>query len=330
LANPFPPGAVVVITGATSGIGRAAAHAFAEAGARLALCGRGQEALDDAVSECAQRGADVVGHVVDVGEAVAVDAFAKAVVDRYGRIDVWINSAAVLQYGRFEETPSAVVEQVVRTNLIGCFNGSRAALTRFRAQGSGVLINTASVLGLFGHPFTAAYVATKFAIRGFTASLRQEVQDLKDVHVCAVLPAAIDTPIYRRAANYLGREVTPIRPLYSPMHVARAFVALARRPRREIGVGAFVGVAALGASVAPVLAERIVRLSADVMEVRRRPSPATPGNLFHPDADGHAVQGGWRRRFGPTADGRVLLGAAAVAAVALALAGRGALRRPNN
>ena len=325
-APPFGPGAVVVITGASSGNGRAAALEFAAAGASLVLCGRRQHLLDEVAEACRALGGDAVARVADVGDEAQVQALADEALRRWGALDVWINNASVLQYGRFEETPAEVVEQLVRTNLVGCFNGSRTALRHFRRQGRGVLINTTSVLGVVGHPFTAAYVATKFAIRGFTQSLRQELQDAPAIHVCAVLPAAIDTPIYRRAANYLGHAIQPIRPIYPPRTVARAMLDLARRPRRQRYAGGFATLVALGAAIAPGLTERLIRPAYQLMERRGDALAPTPGNVLAPVSDGYRSNGGWRRRYGPSADSRVMLGALALVGFGL-LAAAGRLRR---
>jgi NAD(P)-dependent dehydrogenase (short-subunit alcohol dehydrogenase family) len=136
-------GAVVVITGASSGIGRAAALEFAERGSRLVLAARGVEPLSTAVSECEARGAEAIAVPTDVRDETAVGKLAQAAVSRFGCLDVWVNNAGVIAYGRFEQVPSEVFRVVIETNLMGQVNGSRAALTHFRRQGQGTLINLA-------------------------------------------------------------------------------------------------------------------------------------------------------------------------------------------
>jgi NAD(P)-dependent dehydrogenase (short-subunit alcohol dehydrogenase family) len=137
---------VVVITGASSGFGRAAALAFARAGARVSLA-RGGEALEDTAQAYQRFGAETLVVAADVGDADAVFRLASRTVERFGRIDVWVNNAGVILYGRFEDTPAEDFEQVVRTNLLGRVHGARAALRQYRAQGRGVLINMGSVWG---------------------------------------------------------------------------------------------------------------------------------------------------------------------------------------
>lgn len=128
-------------------------------------------------------------------------------VSAFGHIDVWINCAAVLSFGRFEDIPAETFRHVVEINILGCANGARVALTQFKIQGQrGTLINVGSLLGVMGEPFVSPYVTTKFAIRGLTACLRQETKDQPGINVCAVLPWAIDTPIYQKAANVAGNS----------------------------------------------------------------------------------------------------------------------------
>lgn len=304
---------VVVITGASSGIGRAAALGFARDGANLVVAARGATALMEAAAACEALGSEVLAQVTDVSDADAVERLGRVAIERFGAIDVWVNDAGVLHYGRFDETPAEVAEQVVRTNLFGCMNGSRVALRHFRARGRGTLINVSSILGAIGHPYTAAYVASKFAIRGLTESLRAEVRDQPHIQVCAVLPAAVDTAIYQRAANFTGRTVSPIWALYPPEVVARAILKLASRPRRQVYAGAYGPLAVAGRSVAPGLAERAVRLAADLMEIGRRPVATTSGNVDAPSDDDGRADGGWRRRYGRRA------GVAAISGLALGL-----------
>lgn len=314
---------VVVITGASSGNGRATALVFAREGASLVLAARGAAALADAAAGCAALGSEVLVEVCDVGQSDAVEQLGTVAIERFGHIDVWVNNAGVLQYGRFDETPAELAEQVIRTNLFGYMNGSRVALRHFRERGRGTLINVSSILGAIGHPYTAAYVASKFAIRGLTESLRAEVREQPHVQVCAVLPAAIDTAIYQHAANYTGRAVSPIWALYPPQVVARAVLDLARRPRRQVFAGGYGSLVVAGRQFTPALAEHAVRLAADLMEVGNRCAPTTTGNLETPIDDGRRTDGGWRRRYERRTRAAAITGlAAGVALIALAAAWR--------
>lgn len=285
---------VVVITGASSGIPRASALAFARTGARLVLAARRESVLCDVIGECQAIGAEAIAIPTDVTDPEAVDNLARSAVAHFGQIDIWINSAAVLHFGRFDETPLPVVRQVLETNLFGYIHGARAAIRQFREQGNGTLINICSMLGVVAQPYAGAYVASKFAIRGLSECLRQELQDEPDIHVCTVLPAAVDTPVYQHAANYLGRAVRPIRPLYPASAVADVIVSLAQHPRREAYAGTIGPLISFQKAIAPALTERIVRMVIDLVQIRRLEAPASSGNLFEPIDDRRAVSGGWR------------------------------------
>jgi short chain dehydrogenase len=153
--------AVVAITGASSGIGRATALAMAIRGAALAILARDDEALDRVADECRARGATVLAAPVDVADEPGVAEFARRAAAELDRIDIWVNNAGVMLYGRFEDTPSDAWRRVIEVNLFGQIHGSRAALPRFRSQGGGVLINVSSVWGRVASPYVGAYVATK-------------------------------------------------------------------------------------------------------------------------------------------------------------------------
>jgi NAD(P)-dependent dehydrogenase (short-subunit alcohol dehydrogenase family) len=177
-------------------------------------------------------------------------------VERFGRIDVWVNNAGVILYGRFEDTPAEDFERVVRTNLLGQVHGARAALRQFRAQGRGVLINMGSVWGRVSSPQVSAYVASKHAVRAFSECLRQELRNDPGIEVATMLPQAADTPIFRHAGNYTGRQVCPMpRPpspgnLYDPSEpyaqVDGGWERRRRLPRRLAAAGAVLALPVAG------------------------------------------------------------------------------------
>jgi NAD(P)-dependent dehydrogenase (short-subunit alcohol dehydrogenase family) len=224
----------------------------------------------------------------------AVERIRADVVREYGRIDVWISCAAVLMLGRFEDIPPDAFERVLATNFLGCVNGSRVALDQFRAQGNrGILINTSSLLGMVGEPFISPYVATKFAIRGFTSCLRQELRETPGIRVCLVMPWAVDTPVYSKAGNVFGRRARSIFPVIAPERVASVMVGLSERPRRVAVVGTLGHLLRFALALAPMLVERLIARIAPHLQFRPEPQSPTTGNLFA-SAGPHAVHGGWR------------------------------------
>jgi NAD(P)-dependent dehydrogenase (short-subunit alcohol dehydrogenase family) len=306
-------GSVVVITGASSGIGRAAALRFAQKGATVVLAARNKQALRDVATECEQLGARVLQLPTDVTDEAAVKELARRARADFGRIDVWVNNAAVSLFARFEESPPDAWRRVVETNLFGYVHGARAVLPIFREQGEGVLINNASILARMGAPYLSAYTTTKFAIRGLSESLRQELLGT-DIHVATVLPASIDTPIFQHAANFTGRAIKPLTPIYPVEKVARAIVRLAERPRRELLVGASGHRLAALRALAPKLGEALIARQVDRDHFQDAPAPSTTGNLFTPSTVAD-LSGGWRARE-RLRPGRVLLaGLLAVPAV---------------
>jgi len=291
-------GSAVVVTGASSGIGRATALRFARDGCRLVLAARDGAALRGVAAVIEGRGGSALAVECDVSDEDAVEAVARRCEEAYGRIDVWVNNAGIYEMGRFEDLPEEVFRRVLETNFLGTVNGARAALGRFRRQASGTLIHVAALDGRLPAPYASAYAASKHAVVGFSGCLRQELllDGLREVHVCTVLPGTIDTPLFQHGANYTGLEVKALPPVYAPDRVARAIVDLARLPRREVVVGASAHVFAALFKVAPGLVERVLARSVHRRHLRHRhAAPDSPGNAFASTGP-HGETGGWRAR----------------------------------
>ncbi|MFN4117914.1 SDR family oxidoreductase [Acidovorax sp.] len=307
---------VVVITGASSGIGHATALAFARTGACLVLAARHAETLAPVAKACRAEGASAALAVpTDVTDADAVDRLARTALGHHGHIDVWVNGVGVGAVGGFEATPVAAHRRVVEANLLGHLYGAHAALRHFRERRRGRLINMISAGGWIPSPFAAAYTASKFGLRGLSAALRAEVSDLPDVHVCDVAPTFVDSPGLSHAANYTGRNIDPALPLLNPRRVADAVVALAQspQPRAVTWLGAAAGPGRLAQTVAPDALGAFMRWATAKALGLARPAPSTDGNLFAPSR-GTAVDGG-RSKAANQALGRL----AALGAVGLVL-----------
>jgi NAD(P)-dependent dehydrogenase (short-subunit alcohol dehydrogenase family) len=305
--------AVVVLTGASSGIGRATALRMARRGAALALCSRAPEPLERAAEECRAAGAEVLARPLDVADEEAVEGMAAAAVERFGRIDVWVNAAATMAYGPFAEIPSDVFRSVIETTLMGQVHGARAAVSRFRAQGSGVLINVSSVWGRVSSPQVSPYIVSKNGVRALSECLSGELLAEDDIHVVTILPEAVDTPIFRHAGNYSGFQVRPIPPVLSPEEVAKGIEACAESPLREVTYGRAGRLLEIAFAISPGLYRRFAHGAFVRGTMASVPRERSSGNVLVPSGP-HTVDGGWRRR-------RPALRRALVAAWVGALAG---------
>jgi NAD(P)-dependent dehydrogenase (short-subunit alcohol dehydrogenase family) len=288
---------VVVITGASSGIGRATALALASRGAGpLVLVARREAALGEVVDACQDAGGEAWAAPADITDADAVEQVAHQVIGRHGRIDAWINDAAVNAYGALDEVPVEAWHRVIETNVFGTYHGLRSVIPWMRAQGHGVIVNVASVLADLPAPMQSAYGASKHALRGLSDSARAELSDLPDVHVCTVLPGPIDTPIFGAAANYAGRAIAPLAPVIDAARVAEAIVGCLERPRPDVVVG-LGGKGVLGLRrLIPGATKRAAARQVEEGHFQDRLVPPNDGNLFEPEPGTGSVSGGWSRR----------------------------------
>ncbi len=226
---------VVLVTGASSGIGRATAvQVAADRGAHLALVARGPSALADAAAECRAAGAaSVLALPADVGQDGEVAAVVSAVLAEHGRLDVVVNAAGVVAYGRTEDVPVEVFDGVLRTNLLGSVNVTRHVLPVLRRQGEGTLLYVGSVIGHVAIPTMSPYVLSKWGVRALARQVAIENRDRPDVRIRYVAPGGVDTPIYDQAANFAGFAGRPPPPAAASSRVARQVV---RRlgPRRRL------------------------------------------------------------------------------------------------
>ncbi len=285
---------VVVITGASSGVGRAMALELASHGARLVLAARREEALNEVVAECKDLGGTALAVVTDVRYADMVQELARAAFLFGGVIDVWINNAGVLAAGELEQTPAEVQQEVIKTNLLGYMHGAYAVLPYFKQQGYGLLVNNISVGGWFPTPYATAYSASKFGLRGFSESLKGELNDYPHIQVCDLYPGFLDTPGLQHAANFTGHSLKPAPPVYDPRKVARAVVSIVRHPRPSATIGAAALFLRLAHAFFPVISRNITAgvirnylKKADIIDY-------SSGNVLQPVEYGSGIDGGWR------------------------------------
>lgn len=313
---------VVVLTGASSGIARAAAVAFAARGYRVVLAARDSDTLVEVVAECEQAGGAALAVPTDVSDEAEVQRLAGRAREHFGGIDVWVNSAAVIVYGEFEQLPGDVYRHALETNLFGQIHGARAVLPHFRERGAGVLINIGSVWGSVSSPYVSAYVVSKFGVRAFSESLQQAMRlqrATRDIRVCTILPQSVDTPIFRHAANYTGHRIKPVPPVVDPQRVVHAILRSVERPRLQRTVGGVGRMLEFGHAVAPALFGRLVPVVMNIAALGRKPVGESPGNVFEPMPEWNEQEGDWRNK-------HLRIGLAAVAATAAAAAAFGAAR----
>jgi len=314
---------VIVITGASSGIGLATAQEAARRGARVVLASRDEADIKQAADRIAAEGGQATPVVVDVGDQASVEALAEQAIVAYDRIDTWVNNAGVSIYGRIEEVPLDAAERLFETNYWGVVHGSLAALPHLKLHG-GALINVGSELSETALPLQGHYAASKAAVKGFTDTLRMELhQEGAPISVTLIQPAAIDTPYPEHAMNYLGVEPKHAPPVYAPEIVADAILTCAETPHRNLRVGGAAKMFTTMEKVAPVLGDKFKERTAFDGQ-KTDEAPRDDDTLFAPRPGDGRVRGNYpgrvmKRSFYTTAalnPVKTLLGAAALVGIA--------------
>jgi NAD(P)-dependent dehydrogenase (short-subunit alcohol dehydrogenase family) len=285
---------VVVVTGASSGIGLATALQASDRGDHVVLLARGPEALALAVEQCRARGAASARAVpTDVADDAAVRAAFAQVTAAFGRVDAVVHSAGLVAYGRFEDVPVETFDRVVQTNLLGSANVARAVLPGMRERDAGSLVLVGSLIGSIAPPYMSAYAVGKWGVRGLARLLLVENRDRPGVHISHLAPGGVDTPIYLQAANFLGMVGRPPPPVVSPERVASAALRLLDHPKPRVQVGPANRLTMLGFTLLPGVFDRIVTPMFEVaaVDVRRRAS-AVRGNVFASMPEGNRLHGG--------------------------------------
>lgn len=292
---------VVVITGASSGIGRETAIAFGMRGASVVLAARSETALAEVAREVERLGGKALPVPVDVGDWPQVERLAEAAIARFGRIDTWVNNAAVSAYAMVEAMEVEEIDRIVRVNLLGQIYGMKAVLPHFRRQHSGTIINVASALAERAVPLQATYCATKHGIKGFTEALRLELKhEQSGIDVVLVLPSSINTPFFEHARSKLGVLPMPIPPVYGPRVVARAIVASAEHPCRDLYVGGGGRLFGIAQRISPALLDWYMLQGGRMFRQQRSDKPDDErDNLFAPEPGTGASTGEFDRASKP-------------------------------
>lgn len=281
---------VIVITGASSGIGLVTARRAAAQGAKVVLVARNEASLRSAVEAITANGGDAIFAVADVGDVKAVRAAAAAAKTRYGRIDTWVNNAGTAIYGKLIDTPLDEHERLFRTNYFGTVHGALTAVEHLRAQG-GAIITVGSIASDIASPILSAYAASKHAVKGFVDALRMELTaDGLPIAVTLVKPSGIDTPIAQHAANHVDGEARIPPMVYDPDLVATAILDAAQHVRRDITVGGMGRLQVLLGTHFPGILDRLAGTMIPVLSDKSRPkTPST--TMFTPLQPGQERSG---------------------------------------
>lgn len=224
----------VVITGASSGVGRATAEAFANEGCNIIAVARGQKGIYDVVEYCRALGVSAIGVSADMSIAEDVNRVVSEALEAYGKIDIWVNNAGVMASGKFEEIPMEIHEQVLKTNLFGYMHGAYNAIRIFKEQNKGILINNVSIGGFMPAPYSAVYSASKYGIRGMMECLQGEISNRKNIHICNLYPQLQNSTGNLHSAKYSGFDMKISSIASDPRDTAAQMVNLAKHPKKDL------------------------------------------------------------------------------------------------
>lgn len=284
---------VVVITGASAGVGRATAQLFAQHKASIGLLARGGDGLEGAHREVEATGGKALVHKTDMANPAQVEAAAIAVEEAFGPIDLWINVAMTSVFSPIKELTPEEVRRVTEVTYLGYVNGTLAALKRMLPRNQGVIVQVGSALAYRAIPLQACYCAAKYAIRGFTDSLRCELRhDGSQVRVTMVQMPALNTPQFGWVKSHLPRKAQPVPPIFQPEVAAQAILWAAEHPQRELRVGLSTVLTIAANKIAPGLLDRyLARTGYDSQQTDQPEDPDRPFNLWEPVPGDHGAHG---------------------------------------
>lgn len=283
----------VVVTGASAGVGRAVARAFAARGAQIGLVARGVDGLQGAAREVEAAGGKALALPTDVADADAVEAAASAVESAFGPISVWVNAAMATIFAPFERIASDEFRRATEVTYLGTVHGTMAALNRMRPRNHGTIVQVGSALSYRAIPLQSAYCGAKFAIRGFTDSLRSELlRDGLDIHLSMVQLPALNTPQFDWARNKMPQRPQPVPPIFQPEVAARAVLLAVDGRRREVWAGMSAVKAIVANKLVPGLLDRYLARVGYEKQLTDEPArPDAPDNLFEPVSGDHGAHG---------------------------------------
>ena len=284
---------VIVVTGASAGVGRAAARAFAARGDTVGLIARGNDGLAGAAADVDAAGGRAITLTCDVADADAVDDAAARVEREAGPIDVWVNNAMATVFSPLADLTPDEFRRVTEVTYLGSVHGAMAALKRMRPRNHGTLVQVGSALAYQGIPLQSAYCGSKHALRGFYSSVRSELaHDRSAVWISEVQMPALNTPQFRMSRSHMPRKAQPVPPIFQPEVAARAVLYASEHRRRTLWVGTPTAATVIGGTVAPRLMDLFLgRTNYDAQQVDEAEEPVREDNLWSPVAGDHGAHG---------------------------------------